>query len=51
MIYTHNIAFIVNLGNAKASEVYEIVIHVEKVFKEKYDITIRREVIVLGSFS
>ena len=51
MIYTHNIAFIVNLGKAKASEVYEIVIHVEKVFKEKYDIKIRREVIVLGSFS
>ena len=51
MIYTHNIAFRVNLGNAKVSEVYEIVIHVEKVFKEKYDIKIRREVIVLGSFS
>ena len=50
MIYTHNIAFIVNLGNAKASEVYEIVIHVENVFKEKYDISIRREVVVLGSF-
>ena len=51
MIYTHNIAFIVNLGNAKASDIYEIVIHVEKVFKEKYDITIRREVVVLGFFS
>ena len=51
MIYTHNIAFIVNLGNAKVSEVYEIVIHVEKVFKEKYDIKIRREVIELGPFS
>ena len=51
MIYTYNIAFIVNLGKAKASEVYEIVIHVEKIFKEKYDIKIRREVIVLGSFS
>ena len=51
MIYTHNIAFIVNLGNAKASDVYEIVIHIEKVFKEKYDITIRREVVLLGFFS
>ena len=51
MIYTHNIAFIVNLGNAKASEVYEIVIHVEKIFQEKYNINIRREVVVLGSFS
>ena len=51
MIYTHNIAFIVNLGKAKASDVYKIVIHVEKVLKEKYDIDIRREVIVLGTFS
>ena len=51
MIYTHNVAFIVNLGNAKASEVYEIVIHVEKIFQEKYNINIRREVVVLGSFS
>ena len=51
MIYTYNIGFIVNLGNAKASDVYEIVTHVEKIFKDKYDINIRREVIVLGSFS
>ena len=51
MIYTHNIAFIVNLGSAKALDVYQIVIHVEKIFKEKYNISIRREVIVLGSFS
>ena len=51
MIYTHNIAFIVNLGNAKASDVYQIVAHVEKIFKDKYNIEIRREVVVLGSFS
>ena len=51
MIYTHNIAFIVNLGNAKSSEVYELVTHIEKVMKTKYNIEIRREVIVLGSFN
>ena len=51
MIYTHNIGFIVNLGKAKASEVYEIAIHVEKIFTEKYNIKIKREVIVLGTFS
>lgn len=51
MIYTHNIAFIVNLGNAKASEVYEVVTNVEKVFKDKYNIGIRREVILLDSFT
>ena len=50
MIYTNNIAFIVNLGNAKSSDVYQIVTHVEKVIKEKYDIKIKREVIFLGSF-
>ena len=41
MIYTHNIAFIVNLGNAKSSEVYKIVTHVEGIMKSKYDIDIR----------
>ena len=50
MIYTHNIAFIVNLGNARASDIYQIVTHVEKIFKVKYDIAIRREVVVLGPF-
>ena len=38
MIYTHNIAFIVNLGNAKASDVYQIVTQVETIFKDKYNI-------------
>ena len=51
MIYTFNIAFIVNLGNAKSSEVYEIVKKVENIMKSKYNIDIIREVVVLGSFS
>ena len=51
MIYTHNIAFIVNLGNATSSDVYKIVTHVEKVLKSKYNINIRREVVVIGAFS
>ena len=51
MIYTYNIAFIVNLGNATASEVYKVVSHIERVLKNRYDITIKREVIVLGYFS
>ena len=50
MIYTYNIAFIVNLGNATASEVYKVVSHIERVLKNRYDI-IKREVIVLGYFS
>ena len=50
MIYTHNIAFIVNLGNAKSSDVYNIITHVEKIMKAKYNLDIKREVVVLGSF-
>ena len=50
MIYTHNIAFIVNLGNAKASDVYQIVTQVETIFKDKYNIPIRRKVVFLGPF-
>ena len=48
MIYTYNISFIVNLGRGTASEVMEIVNHIEKIMKKKYKIEIRREVIVLG---
>ena len=51
MIYPHNTAFIVNLGNAKSSDIYEIVTYVEKILKDKYDIAIRREVVLLGSFT
>ena len=50
MIYIHNIAFIVNLGNAKASDVFKICVHVQKVIKSKYNIKINPEVIFLGSF-
>ena len=50
MIYNKNIAFIINLGNAKSSDVYKIAIHVENKIKEKFNIDIKREVVVLGSF-
>ena len=51
MIYTYNIAFIVNLGKGTGYEVMEIVTHIEKIMKEKYDIELKREVIVIGSFN
>ena len=51
IIYTYNISFIVNLGRGTASEVMEIVNHIEKIMKEKYKIEIRREVIVIGLFN
>jgi UDP-N-acetylmuramate dehydrogenase len=50
MIYTYNIAFIVNLGKGTASQVMKIVMHIEKIMKEKYKIEISREVIVIGTF-
>ena len=51
MIYTYNISFIVNLGKGTASEVMEIVNHIEKIMKEKYKIEIRSEIIVIGLFN
>ena len=50
MIYTYNIAFIVNLGKGSASQVMDIVTHIEKIMKDKYNIEMEREVIVIGSF-
>ena len=40
MIYTYNIAFIVNLGDAKSSDVYQIVTKVENIMLSKYKINI-----------
>jgi len=51
MICNYNIAFIINLGNAKSSDVYEVAKFVEKIMKSKYGINIKREVIILGAFS
>lgn len=51
MIYTYNIAFIVNLGNATASNVMEIVAHITKILKERYNIDMIREVIIIGKIN
>ena len=51
MIYTYNIAFIVNLGKAKGKDVMEIVTHIEKIMKKKYRIEMRREVVTIGTFN
>ena len=48
MIYTYNISFIINLGKGTASQVMEIVEYIKKVMKEKYNIEMKREVIVIG---
>lgn len=51
MIYTYNISFIVNLGEGTASQVMEIVTHIEKIMIQKYKVKMRREVIVIGRFN
>ena len=51
MIYTYNIAFIVNLGKGTSSQVMEIVTHIEKIMKEKFKIEMKREVVVIGTFN
>ena len=50
MIYAYNIAFIVNLGKGTGSQVMDIVTYRKKKMKEKYNIEIKREVIIIGSF-
>jgi len=50
MIYTYNIAFIINLGNGTSNDVMNIVKYIEKIMKEKYNIEIEREVVVIGDF-
>ena len=51
MIYTYNIAFIVNLGNSNSNEIMAIVTHIEKIIDEKYAIKMKREVIIIGNFN
>ena len=51
MIYTDNIVFIVNLGKGTVSQVMDIVTNVEKIMKDKYNIEIKREVIVIGTIN
>ena len=50
MIYTYNIAFIINLGNGTSNDVMNIVKYIEKIMKEKYNIEIEREVVIIGDF-
>ena len=40
--------FIINKGNAKAEDVINLIMHIEKVIKEKYNINLEREIIIVG---
>ena len=49
MIYTYNIAFIVNLGDSSASLVVEIVAYIGKKMIGKYNVEIKRGLMVIGT--
>jgi UDP-N-acetylmuramate dehydrogenase len=51
MIYSENIAFIINLGQATSEQIMKIVNHIEKIMKDNFNINIEREVVVIGSFN
>lgn len=43
--------FIVNLGGAKASEIWQVISHVKRTVKEKKGVELRTEVVLMGSWS
>ena len=51
MIYTENIAFIINLRQATSEQIMKIVNHIEKIMKDNFNINIEREVVIIGSFN
>jgi UDP-N-acetylmuramate dehydrogenase len=51
MIYSENIAFIINLGQATSEQIMKIVNHIEKIMKDNFNINIEREVVIIGSFN
>ena len=51
MLYSENIAFIINLGQATSDQIMKIVNHIEKIMKDNYNINIEREVVVIGYFN
>ena len=51
MLYSENISFIVNLGQATFEQIMEIVNHMERMIKNRFNIDMEREVVVIGSFN
>lgn len=46
-VSTKHAGFIVNKGNATASDIIKLIKHIKNVIKEKYDIELEQEVIIL----
>lgn len=42
--------FVINLGNACASDVYRVICHVQQTVKARFGVMLEREVILLGNF-
>ena len=42
--------FVVNKGNASAADVYDVICQVQETIKDKFDVKLEREVILLGDF-
>ena len=42
--------FIVNLGNAKASDIFSLIQHIKSVISDRYDVVLETEVKMIGHF-
>ena len=42
--------FVINKGNATASDVYEVIVEVQEKVKEKFDVMLEPEVVFIGTF-
>ena len=51
MIYPYNISFIVNLGKGTAAQLMELIEKITKIINVKYNIEMKREVIIIGKFN
>ena len=41
----------INRGDATAGEIYSLILHVQQVVKEKFDVELEPEVRLIGEFS
>ena len=49
-VSTKHAGFVINKGNASASEIYSLICHIQKEVKEKFGVELEREVRLLGEF-
>ena len=49
-VSTKHAGFVINKGNASASEIYSLICHIQKEVKKKFGVELEREVRLLGEF-